>query len=122
MGLKKDELQQHDAATREERAQLERSQRELDRLGATLKQVEAYNEQVGGKNEQERRARTVLNVPPVRKVLSTLRWPHTWCSCLTAGLRRMLHTAPSVSCGGPWDQSLHSRWRRPAVNTVAGQR
>lgn len=34
------------AATREEAAAAEKHQRELDRLGATLKQVEEYNEKV----------------------------------------------------------------------------
>lgn len=40
------QLQQQEAATKQERVQAEHNQRELDRLGATLKQVEAYNEQV----------------------------------------------------------------------------
>jgi hypothetical protein len=43
------QLEQQAASTKEERAQVEHNQRELDRLGVTLKQVEEYNEKVGGR-------------------------------------------------------------------------
>lgn len=46
LAAKREELQGGEAAAKQEREQAERHQRELDRLGATLKQVEAYNEQV----------------------------------------------------------------------------
>lgn len=48
MAAAKQELDAASAATKQERAAADASQRELDRLGSTLRQVEQYNEQVRG--------------------------------------------------------------------------
>jgi beta-phosphoglucomutase-like phosphatase (HAD superfamily) len=45
LAARRKELEGQQAATKQERAQAEHQQRELDKLGATLKQVEAYTEE-----------------------------------------------------------------------------
>eukprot|EP00983_Pelagomonas_calceolata_P095505 1158016-Pelagomonas_calceolata.AAC.5 len=114
-------ISEEDAATKMDRVAVEKQQLELDRLAATLKQVEAYNENMKGEIAVTRRAAYAVEgaVTALEKEkmeqdfrVDTLQGQHPIRMLLAAWLQAfMVPTSSVVVQGSLTSTALHPRPR-----------